>query len=218
MTPVISTLIAATSAFAATNIDDILLLTLFFSQVNQSFRVHHIVLGQYLGFTAICLLSFPGFLGGQLIPETWIGLLGFLPLSLGLLRLLKPAEEEEEAELQALAKLSAGIAPSPQLKWLARLLSPATYGVAAVTLANGGDNIAIYVPLFAHSNGFQLGLTLLAFYSLIALWCYLGHLLSQHPVVARLLSRYGNALVPFVLMGLGLYILIEGETYKLVLR
>jgi len=39
----------------------------------------------------------------------------------------------------------------------ASLLSPQTYKVAAVTFANGGDNIGIYVPLFASSDLTSLG-------------------------------------------------------------
>jgi cadmium resistance protein CadD (predicted permease) len=35
---------------------------------------------------------------------------------------------------------------------LASFLSPQTYKVAAITFANGGDNIGIYVPLFASSD------------------------------------------------------------------
>ena len=40
-------------AFIATNIDDIIVLLLFFSQINANFRRRHIVIGQYLGFTTI---------------------------------------------------------------------------------------------------------------------------------------------------------------------
>jgi len=49
------------TAFTATNIDDIVILLLFFSQVNASFRRHHIVVGQYLGFTVLVIFSLPGF-------------------------------------------------------------------------------------------------------------------------------------------------------------
>ncbi len=40
---------------------------------------------------------------------------------------------------------------------LASVLNPQTYKVAAVTVANGGDNIGIYVPLFASSDLTSLG-------------------------------------------------------------
>ena len=53
------------TAFSATNIDDIVILTLFFSQVNAAFRRRHIVVGQYLGFGTLVLASLPGFFGSK---------------------------------------------------------------------------------------------------------------------------------------------------------
>jgi cadmium resistance protein CadD (predicted permease) len=50
----ISALITGTIAFAATNLDDILFLTVFFSQTDHKWQV---VVGQYLGFTALMLVS-----------------------------------------------------------------------------------------------------------------------------------------------------------------
>ena len=89
MNGVLHVTIAGISAFAATNIDDIIILMFFFSQVNANFRIRHIIIGQYLGFMALILLSLPGFFGGVIIPKTWIGLLGFVPIGIGLQQLFK---------------------------------------------------------------------------------------------------------------------------------
>lgn len=85
-------------AFAATNIDDIIILLLFFSQIDSNFRRRHIFIGQYLGFTAIIILSLPGFFGGLVIQREWIGLLGILPIAIGIKQLVN--REEEGTEVQ----------------------------------------------------------------------------------------------------------------------
>jgi len=126
------------AAFAATNIDDFVVLTLFFAQVNNSFCSSQIVLGQYLGFSALLLISLPGFFGGFLVPRPWIGLLGLLPILIGLSHLVGWSHSEE---IQAVSRPET--APG---KAIYRWLRPQTYSVAAVTVANGADNVGIYTP------------------------------------------------------------------------
>jgi cadmium resistance protein CadD (predicted permease) len=69
------------AAFAATNLDDILILTLLFSQVDGELRRRHIVIGQYLGFSLLIVMSLSGFLAGMFIPSEWMGLLGLAPVA-----------------------------------------------------------------------------------------------------------------------------------------
>lgn len=54
------------------------------------------------------------------------------------------------------------------------------------------------------------------FFLLLAVWCVIGYYLSSHPLVARTLDRYGHLIVPFVLIGLGIYILYESGTFTLL--
>lgn len=46
--------------------------------------------------------------------------------------------------------------------------------VAAVTLANGGDNIGVYVPVFANSGTSGMVAYLVVFLALVAVWCAAG--------------------------------------------
>ncbi|MBW4536033.1 MAG: cadmium resistance transporter [Pleurocapsa minor HA4230-MV1] len=199
--------IAGSTAFIATNIDDILILMLFFSQTNSSFRRQHIVVGQYLGFIALVIASLPGFFGGLIIPRAWIGLLGILPIALGIVSLVN--NKEDEPEIQTVSDTAA--------KNLFVIIAPQTYKVAAVTFANGGDNIGIYVPLFASSNLAELAVICLTFLVLIGVWCYVAYRLTRHRAIAHILTKYGERIVPFVLIGLGIYILLENDTYQLFL-
>jgi cadmium resistance transport/sequestration family protein len=208
-------IVTGCTAFTATNLDDIVVLTLFFARVNRDLRPRHIVAGQYLGFTVLLLASLPGFLGGLVIPKAWIGLMGLLPIGIGLQQLRRSEEDDEVAEAENLlggveSHLTARHAKRRTLR--ERLLNPYIYQVAAVTIANGGDNLGIYVPLFAHQTGLKLGVIVLVFYLLVGVWCLLAARLTRHRTMARAIAQYGQTIVPFVLIGLGIFILIDGGT------
>ncbi|HEY9709482.1 MAG TPA: cadmium resistance transporter, partial [Oculatellaceae cyanobacterium] len=93
MSKLVGALIAGVAAFAVTNTDDIFFLTIFFSQVNATFRPWHVVVGQYLGFTVIIIISL---FGGLIVPESWVGILGLVPIAMGINRLLNWDKDEEE--------------------------------------------------------------------------------------------------------------------------
>lgn len=206
----LSTLVTAVVTFVVTNLDDIVLLMLFFSQTNAQFQRRHVVVGQYLGFFAILAVSLVGFFGSLWIPERWIGFLGLLPIAIALKQLFSPDDDEDElSELEHFDNYTAK--PSP----FSSLFNRYTYGVAAVTFANGGDNIGVYVPLFASVNLAQLITLIAAFLGLTGAWCYLGFFVSRHPAVARVLERYGHWIVPIVLICLGIYIIVENDTLSL---
>ncbi|WP_236053385.1 cadmium resistance transporter [Streptomyces musisoli] len=91
------------------------------------------MLGQYLGFAAILAASVAAAFGATFLPESAIPYLGFLPLALGL-----------EAAWQTWRHR--GIEDDDRA---AEEGGPKALEVAAVTFANGGDNIGVYVPVFA---------------------------------------------------------------------
>ncbi|OUL33052.1 transporter [Nostoc sp. T09] len=202
-------------AFVATNLDDILILLLFFTQVDTNFRRRHIIIGQYLGFVAIILASLPGFFGGLVVRREWIGLLGILPIAIGLKQLL--SWQQETTEVQTVSTNFAQTSPSNFiLSFLLSVLHPQTYKVAAVTIANGGDNISIYIPLFAGHNLASFGVILMVFFVMVGIWCAIAYYLSRHATIASVLNRYGHHIVPFVLIGLGLLIMYERGTFNLL--
>jgi len=206
MIELIKTLSTGITAFCATNLDDVLILLLFFTQVTTTFRRRHIVTGQYLGFAALVLASLPGFFGSFFLPRPWIGLLGMIPITIGLSRLLS---EDEEEDMDYPTNL-----PSEKSRFLDGIFSPQAYGVAAITFANGGDNIGIYMPLFASSSWESLLVILGEFFLLVGVWCYIAYQLTRLQTVSENITRYGNIIVPFVLIGLGVLILIDSHTLE----
>jgi cadmium resistance protein CadD (predicted permease) len=208
-------MVEGVTAFVATNVDDLFILLLFFAQVNREFRPHHIVSGSYWGFAALTALSLIGFFGGLVVSSAWIGLLGILPLMLGVHQLLHQEQEQpdtlqHELDASPLFHQSSGIA------FLTHLLHPQAYKVAVVTFANGGDNLGVYIPLFATSNGTELGIILSVFLLLRGVWCYVAYRFTQNSRMGYIFMRHGPAIVPFLFMGLGLLILWKNGTFKLL--
>ena len=212
MTGLNQAIAAGIAAFTATNLDDIVILMLFFARINATLRPRHIVMGQYLGFLVLILASLPGFLGGLIIPPMWMGLLGLLPIAIGIHHLFTA-----ETDAKAIQTVAGGEDDALLQRSRSFLIHPQTYQVAAVTVANGGDNISVYVPLFANSNLATIAIILSVFLIMIAVWCGLAYYLTRHSVVAHYLTHYGHRLVPFVLIGLGIFILLESGTYKLLM-
>ncbi|MBW4639411.1 MAG: cadmium resistance transporter [Gloeocapsa sp. UFS-A4-WI-NPMV-4B04] len=205
MNELVEAITTGVTAFSATNIDDLVILMLFFSQVDKTFHRWHIFIGQYLGFTGIVATSLTGFFGGLILPQAWIGLLGLMPIAIGMNLLLK--RDKEDSEVEAEIKTS-----NPS--FITSFLSPQICSVAVVTFANGGDNIGIYVPLFASSNGWSLLVIISVFFLLVGLLCYAAYQFTRQRALADALTYYGNALVPFVLIGLGAFIMWDSGTLE----
>jgi cadmium resistance transport/sequestration family protein len=203
MSELVSAISTGIVAFTATNIDDILILLLFFSQVNSTFTRRQIIAGQYLGFTALVIASLPGLFGGLVLPPNWIGLLGLIPIAIGISSLVNQEEDssnEAAAETEQLEDRTFG-----------SFISPQTYSVAAITIANGSDNISVYIPLFASTDLGSFLVIIAVFFLLIGVWCYCAYKLTHQTGIADILTHYGNYLVPFVLMALGTFIVLKSD-------
>jgi cadmium resistance protein CadD (predicted permease) len=82
--------------------------------------------------------------------------------------------------------------------------------VTAVTFTNGGHNIGVYVPLFSKYNtGGQISGLIVVFMIMTAIWCMVAYYYVNHPLIASRTRRIGNIVLPFVLIGLGTFILAE---------
>jgi cadmium resistance protein CadD (predicted permease) len=142
-------------------------------------------------------------------------LLGLIPIYIGLQQILNP-----ETQTPEIPSIASGKRSHPQFSGLMSyfnpLLAPQTYNVAAITLANGGDNIGIYVPFFASLSWFKLLVVITTFLSLVGVWCAIAYGLTRQPMIGKVLNRYGHKVVPFVLIGLGLLILWDSQSYELL--
>ena len=174
--------------FAATNLDDLLVLVALFS--SAGFRGREVAVGQFLGIGALVLVSAVAALIALVIPGAYIRLLGLVPIFLGLRRLLTSPGPDEEAALR------------PRGGGVRRVLS-----VAAVTIANGGDNLSVYTPFFAVRDGLWIALAVVVFAAMTATWLILARWLVRHSALGRLLRKYEHRLLPGVFILLGVFIL-----------
>ncbi|WP_231933562.1 cadmium resistance transporter [Micromonospora coxensis] len=186
MTDLLAAAAAAALVFAATNVDDIVVLTVLFVAARGTGRPRpwHIVAGQYLGIGALVTASVVAAAGLLVVPDPWTGLLGLLPIALGVRALL--ARSDDDAPPAVVGSL---------------------LGVAGVTIANGADNIAVYVPVFRSLDPAAGLVWLLVFATLVAAWCAAAALLGSHPRVVALVGRAGHRLVPAIFIAIGATIL-----------
>jgi cadmium resistance protein CadD (predicted permease) len=186
--------------FVSSNIDDIFILTLFFG--NKKFRDKEIVAGQFIGISSLIILSLAASLIGLVIDKSYIGLLGLVPIYLGLKAIYGLIKNYQKS-------LDLDDRPSKQSNILI---------VASVTFANGGDNIGIYVPLFAVMSWANKLSMVIIFLFMTGLWCVIAKYLNKNPLVSQKIQKFGHILTPIVLILLGVYILFENESIKLFIN
>lgn len=183
------------TAFVATNIDDLLILIAFFA--NSHFPLSQIVLGQYAGMGALLAIGIVSSLIALIVPNNLIGLIGIFPIAIGikeLLELPKNGNNKESAKQLSRSRL---------VTYLPFLT------VAAVTFS-GGEEIGVYTSVFAtYREVSEIIIIVLVVMVLTGLWCAVAYHLINRPLIASSIKRTGTAALPFVLIGLGIYILVE---------
>jgi cadmium resistance protein CadD (predicted permease) len=192
----------AAGLFAITNVDDIVVLSLFFGRgAGQHGATRRIVTGQYLGFITILAITVAAAYGATFLPESAIAYLGLLPLALGLWGAWQAWKHRQgdSGEQQPGNKQD----------------GPKALQVAAVTFANGSDNIGVYLPVFAKAGAGGITVYVAVFLVLVGVWCAAGRFFATRPAVARVIGRWGHILHPLVLIALGLFILIQGRAFGL---
>jgi len=184
------TILLSTAAFIGTNIDDLFIGMFFFAKAVSSSEARSVVIGKYAGILLLTTFSMLGASGLQLLSFQWLRLLGLVPVALGvreIIRTLRKLPDNDEP-----------VSSSAAL-WA---------NVMLVTIANGADNIGVYIPLFASFDLRQMVVALCVFLLMNGLWCMLAKRLTDLPFLKKLLSRYQPVLVPAVYLLLGFYILM----------
>ena len=199
---IVSSILQAIGLFIATNIDDIVILSLFFGRgQGQPATTRRILAGQYLGFLGILGAAVAAAFGAQvLLPEAILPYFGLIPLGLGLWAAWQAwrnrgQDDDDEAQLEG-KRVS-------------------VWTVAAVTFANGGDNIGVYVPVFVSVSWSAVLAYCIVFLLLVAALVFLAKWISSRKPIAEALERWEHILFPAVLIGLGIVILVSGGAFGL---
>ena len=199
---ILSSVLQAIGLFISTNIDDIIVLSLFFARgAGRRGTTARILVGQYLGFAGILGASVLVTLGaGAFLPPEVIPYFGLIPLGLGLWAAWQAwrnrgADDDDEAKVEG---KKVGV-----------------WTVAGVTFANGGDNIGVYVPVFLSVGPAAVVAYCIVFLALVAALVGLGKFVATRRPIAELLERWEHILFPIVLIGLGIFILVSGGAFGL---
>ena len=198
---ILTSVLQAIGLFAATNIDDIIVLSLFFARgAGQRGTTARILAGQYLGFAGILGAAVLVTMGaGAFLPSTAIPYFGLIPLGLGLWAAWEAwrgdGDDDDEAKVAG-KKVGVG-------------------AVAGVTFANGGDNIGVYTPVFLSVEPLAVVAYCVIFLALVAVLVALARFVATRPPIAEVLERFEHILFPIVLIGLGIVILVSGGAFGL---
>ncbi|WP_458040562.1 MULTISPECIES: cadmium resistance transporter [Bacteria] len=200
---ILHSVLQAIGLFFATNIDDIIVLSLFFARgAGQRGATARILVGQYLGFVGILAAAVLVSLGaGAFLPPDVIPYFGLIPLALGLWAAWQAwrhrHEDDDDDEVKIEGK------------------KVAVWAVAGVTFANGGDNIGVYVPVFLTVGPAAVVAYCLVFLALVAVLVIVAKFIATRRPIAEILERWEHILFPLVLIGLGIFILISGGAFGL---
>ena len=188
--------------YSGTAVDLLIILMLFFAKRKSRKDIINIYLGQFLGSVSLIFLSLLfAFVLNYIPSKEILGLLGLIPIFLGLKVLLLGDSDGEAIAKDGLRKDNKNL----------------IFLVAMITFAScGADNIGVFVPYFTTLNLANLIVTLLTFLVMIYLLVFSAQKLAQVPSVGETLEKYSRWFIAVVYLGLGVYILIENNSFDML--
>ena len=188
--------------YSGTAVDLLIILMLFFAKRKSRKDIINIYLGQFLGSVSLILLSLLfAFVLNYIPSKEILGLLGLIPIFLGLKVLLLGDSDGEAIAKEGLRKDNKNL----------------IFLVAMITFAScGADNIGVFVPYFITLNLANLIVALLTFLVMIYLLVFSAQKLAQVPSVGETLEKYSRWFVAVIYLGLGIYILVENNSFDML--
>ena len=198
----IQNIVTSKILYSGTAVDLLIILMLFFAKRKSRKDIINIYLGQFLGSVSLILLSLLfAFVLNYIPSKEILGLLGLIPIFLGLKVLLLGDSDGEAIAKDGLRKDNKNL----------------IFLVAMITFAScGADNIGVFVPYFTTLNLANLIVALLTFLVMIYLLVFSAQKLAQVPSVGETLEKYSRWFIAVVYLGLGMYILIENNSFDML--
>ena len=181
----------ASVAFLSTNADNLALLFAFLA--DHSFSARNVIFGYALGMLAILSLSWiVGWLA-DFFPPQYVGFLGLVPVFLGLKRLYNDLTGRGS---------ESGLAPIVSER-------SQVVTVALADVAHGPDTIVLFSALLADSDAIGQSAVTVTYLLLVVVWCFFGSYLFRHPGIRGPVQHYGGRFAPYLLIGVGIFILVN---------
>ena len=191
MSDVLPVIGVAAVAFLSTNADNLALLFAFLA--DRSFSARNVLFGYAFGMLGILALSWVVSWLADFFPHQYIGFLGVVPIFLGIKRLYHNlVDRGSEAEL------------APAASKRSQVIT-----VALADVAHGPDTIILFSALLADSDAIGQSAVTVSYLVLVEVWCFFGSYLFRHPGIRGPVQRYGHRFAPYLLIGVGLFILLN---------
>ena len=196
------------AAFVPTNIDDLLILMAFFA--TPRFLPFQIVLGQYIGMGSLIAVSLLGLLIALVVPVNLIGLIGLFPIAIGIKELLELHKKSNDDNTNKDNEEEKKEEPAKQSLQRSKKIAYVPFLTVASVTFSGGEEIGIYTSLFATNNEVSHIITLVSVVMVLTgFWCGLAYYFVNRSFLAERFRHIAGRLLPFVLIGLGIYVMAE---------
>ena len=176
---VISVIGLVAVSFVATNIDNLALLVGW--MVSKQVALSRIFAAYMTGMFILLLLSIIISLVSFVLPLSYLGFFGVIPVMLGFIMLLRLVRGGEDSDGQAGVK-------------------GAFLGIALTQVANGVDTVLVFAPLLVDSRT-EVDYTIAGVFTVVAvLWFWFAQLLSYHASRLEVILKIGRWIAPVVMM------------------
>lgn len=185
----ITSVLTSAVAYISTNIDDIFVIMILLAQAIKGAK-GKLITGHFLGVGIVTAISMLGAFGLQNLPLKYVGILGLVPIGLGIKVWIdhkKGADEDDAPDTQSVSLLS----------------------MAMITLGNGADNVGVYIPLFTGFSSTERIGAVIVFVVMTALWVFFANSLAEFPKIKAAIGKYKHILIPVVFILLGVYIIMD---------
>ena len=143
-------------SFISTNIDNIFVMMVLYARVDETFKKKYVVIGQYLAIGILTAISLSAAFGLNFVPQKYVGLLGFIPIALGVKEWIsykRPVQNKSNRKEFPLETEKTEAAHPNKLQNILRnvtsmaskIVKPEILSVALVGVANGADNIVYWL-------------------------------------------------------------------------
>ena len=206
-------LAVAAAAFVGTNIDNCLVTTAMVAGAPVE-RAHRIAAGQVAGFALIVAAAAAAAVLLFEFSSAVVGLLGLVPLAIGLHGLwgLRGGRAGGPGVPPVTGPLPSSRRRAGRGRALDRAVGRSFTAAALVTIAAGGDNLAVYIPLFRVGGLTNVGAIAAVFVAgeagvtALILWG------GRHPRARTVMGRVGHVAVPVLLCVVGVVVMAQAGT------
>jgi cadmium resistance transport/sequestration family protein len=190
----IDVVLSSVAVFLATSVDELVVLTTMFAYAERQGAVAEVYLGQLLSQAVLLTVAALAAFGIETVSEKAIGVLGVLPIALGIRVLLGGDDDTSEAR-EAASRFDSGVG--------------FTLTVALVAIGGGGEELAVFIPFLGSLATPDLVVAVVTLLVLVPLWCRVSQRIASLSRIQKWIARYQRVFVPVVFIGLGVFVIVD---------